>query len=194
MTVTVLAAGAFLACSVSPAAQNALAATSMVQAEDVPALRLEVSLSARELYVFMAGEIVDAYPVAVGQPGHRTPTGTWEVFRIDWNPDWTPPDSPWAEEREYKPPGHPANPMGRVRMVFNPPYTVHGTEEYDSLGRAASHGSIRMGNDDIIELAPLVMKHGGEPRAEAWVEEVLAQQTEMRRIHLPEPVRIDVIP
>jgi lipoprotein-anchoring transpeptidase ErfK/SrfK len=144
MTVTVLAAGAFLACSVSPAAQNALAATSMVQAEDVPALRLEVSLSARELYVFMAGEIVDAYPVAVGQPGHRTPTGTWEVFRIDWNPDWTPPDSPWAEEREYKPPGHPANPMGRVRMVFNPPYTVHGTEEYDSLGRAASHGSISL--------------------------------------------------
>lgn len=157
-------------------------------------MRLEISLSARELYVFMNGEIVDEYPVAVGQPGHETPTGTWEVFRIDWNPDWTPPDSEWAADREYKPPGHPDNPMGRVRMVFNPPYTVHGTDVYDSLGQAASHGSIRMGNEDIIELAPRVMYYGGEPRTEEWVEAALDHSEEMVEIHLPDPVRIDIIP
>lgn len=156
-------------------------------------IRLEISLSARELYVFEDGEIVDEHPVAVGQPGHETPTGAWVIYRVDWNPDWTPPDSPWAEDREPKPPGHPDNPMGRVRMVFDPPYTVHGTDILESLGHAASRGSVRMGNEDIIRLAPRVMEAGGEPRPEDWVQATLDKPTEMVQVYLPNPVRIDII-
>jgi hypothetical protein len=38
-------------------------------------------------------------------------------------------------------------------------YGIHGTTKPDSIGRAASHGCIRMQNKDVIELYELV-KHG----------------------------------
>jgi lipoprotein-anchoring transpeptidase ErfK/SrfK len=151
-------------------------------------MRLEISLGARELYEYLDDELVRTYPVAVGQPGHETPTGSWGIHQVDWNPDWTPPDSEWAESADYTPPGHPDNPMGRVRLIYRAPYSIHGTEELESLGRAASRGSVRMANDDIIELARRVMEHGGVARPEVWFEDVLADPTEMREVPLPNPV------
>jgi lipoprotein-anchoring transpeptidase ErfK/SrfK len=140
----------------------------------VQSMRIEVNIGARELYEYHDGERVSSYPVAVGQPEYPTPTGEWGIHRVDWNPDWTPPDSDWAEGRDYTPPGHPDNPMGRVRMVYRAPYSIHGTEVLESLGQAASHGSIRMANDDIMELARRVMHAGGAPRSEEWFQEVIA--------------------
>jgi lipoprotein-anchoring transpeptidase ErfK/SrfK len=151
-------------------------------------VRLVISLSERELYEYIEGERVHTYPVAVGQPGHETPTGEWGIHQVDWNPDFTPTDSDWAEDLDYMPPGHPDNPMGRVRMIYRAPYSIHGTEALESLGRAASHGSVRMANDDIIELARRVMEHGGEPRSEEWFQAVLDDPTEMHEILLPDHV------
>ncbi len=152
------------------------------------AMRLEISLSERELYEYVGDELVNTYPVAVGQPGHETPTGQWGIHQVDWNPDWIPPDSDWAEGEEYRPPGHPENPMGRVRMIYRPPYSIHGTDDLESLGRAASHGSLRMANDDIMDLARRVMEHGGASRSEEWFQEVKADPTDMREVLLPNPV------
>jgi hypothetical protein len=153
-------------------------------------LRLEVSLGDRELRVFRAGEEIRRYDIAVGQPDHPTPTGDFTIHQVDWNPDWTPPDSEWAEDREHKAPGQEGNPMGRVRLVYRAPYTIHGTEDLESLGGAESHGSIRMANEDIIEHATLVMEAGGETRSDAWYEEVLANPTEMVSVELANPVRL----
>jgi hypothetical protein len=80
--------------------------------------------------------------------------------------------------------------MGRVRMVYRAPYSIHGTEVLESLGQAASHGSIRMANDDIMELARRVMDAGGAPRSEEWFQEVIADPTEMRQVSLADPVPI----
>jgi lipoprotein-anchoring transpeptidase ErfK/SrfK len=155
-------------------------------------LRIEVSRAERELYVIVNGEVVETHPVAVGQPEWPTPTGEWGIHVIDWNPDWTPPDSEWAEGREYKAPGEPGNPMGRARLAFNPPYTIHGTEAMESLGTAASHGSIRVANDVAIRLGKMIMEYGGAPRDEVWVERVLEDPTTMRSVSIPEPVPIRV--
>jgi lipoprotein-anchoring transpeptidase ErfK/SrfK len=152
------------------------------------ALRLELSQEERELYVFVDEEIVDIYPVAIGQPTHSTPTGSFTIHQVDWNPDWTPPDSDWAEGEDYHAPGEEGNPMGRVRMIYRAPYSIHGTEDLDSLGEAESHGSIRMSNEDIKELARLVMKAGGEERTEDWFERVIGEPTEMVEVRLPDPV------
>jgi lipoprotein-anchoring transpeptidase ErfK/SrfK len=151
-------------------------------------LRLEVRIGERVLDVHRHGEQIRRYDIAVGQPEHPTPTGEFEIHQIDWNPDWTPPDSDWADDRDYKSPGEDGNPMGRVRLIYQAPYSIHGTTDLASLGGAESHGSIRMANEDIIELATLVMEAGGEVRSEAWYEEVLANPTVMVTIHLSNPV------
>jgi lipoprotein-anchoring transpeptidase ErfK/SrfK len=155
-------------------------------------LRLEIDQNARELYLYEAGERTRTYPVAIGQPTHPTPVGEFTIHQIDWNPDWTPPDSEWAEGESYTPPGHPDNPMGRVRMIYRRPYSIHGTEALQSLGRAASHGSVRMANDDIIVLARLVMEAGGVQRSDAWYDEVVGNPRRMYEVELPNPVPLRI--
>jgi len=155
-------------------------------------LVFEVDRSERRLYVVRGERIIRAHDVAVGQPDHPTPVGSWEIFQLDINPDWTPPDSEWAEDREYKPPGHPDNPMGRARLIFSPPYTIHGTDAYESLGRAASHGSIRVGNDVVLELAELVLREGRAWQSRQWFESMTGQPDRMFSIRLEDPVPIRV--
>ncbi len=153
-------------------------------------LYLVVSISERVVRVFRGDEQIRSYPVAVGDDQHPTPTGEFTIHQIDFNPDWTPPDSEWAEDREYKEPGHPDNPMGRVRMIYQRPYSLHGTDALQSLGRAESHGSIRVANEDIKELAKLLMEAGGEARPDSWYEEVFANPTEMVEVRLSNPVKL----
>lgn len=153
-------------------------------------LRLVISRSERELYIYVGDERVRTLPVAIGQPGHATPTGEWGVHQVDWNPDWTPPDSEWAEDSDYKAPGAEGNPMGRARLIFNAPYSIHGTDALDSLGERASHGSVRVSNDHVLDLARLVQEHGGAGRSEEWYRIAVASPTEMFEVSLPDPVTI----
>jgi lipoprotein-anchoring transpeptidase ErfK/SrfK len=171
----------------APTSAAALPIRPMTGAAD-NSLRLVVSIGDRELYVYRGDERIRRYDIAVGQPDHPTPTGEFTIHQVDWNPDWTPPESEWAEDREPKAPGEEGNPMGRVRLTYQAPYTIHGTTDLESLGGAESHGSIRMANDDVIELATLVMEAGGEARSESWYDEVLANRTEMVSVTLSDPV------
>jgi len=158
------------------------------------ALRLVVDRSERALYVHRGAEVVRTHPVAIGKPEHQTPSGSWRIYKIDLNPEWIPPDSDWARDRERKAPGDPNNPMGRARLIFDPPYSIHGTEALDSLGSAASHGSIRVANPVVVELARLLLQAGGGWEGEAWFQERLNQRTEMTEITLDRPVEIEVRP
>jgi lipoprotein-anchoring transpeptidase ErfK/SrfK len=174
---------------------GALAALLMVvgsvEAGAAQSLRLVADLDDRTLHVYEDGRRTDSYPISVGQAGHRTPTGEFRIHRIDWNPDWTPPDSEWAEDAEYKAPGEEGNPMGRVRMVYRAPYSIHGTEDLASLGEAESHGSVRMANEDIIALARRVMAAGGVERSASWFDDVLADPETMVEVELPDPVELE---
>jgi lipoprotein-anchoring transpeptidase ErfK/SrfK len=162
------------------------------RATETPGLHLEVSLSKRRLYEFDGGELVRSFRVAVGKPGHETPTGRFTIAQIDWNPDWTPPDEDWTADEPYRPPGHAANPMGRVRIQFDPPYTIHGTDALDSLGRAASHGSIRMKNEEAMDLARRLMERAGVDKSDGWFERIVAEPTRMEEVVLPRPVLLHV--
>ena len=130
-----------------------------------PPTRLEVSLSGRELDVIANGEVVRTYSIAVGTPKHPTPTGSFRTGQIVWNPSWKPPDVAWARNQKYQPPGAPANPMQGVKIYFQAPdYFIHGTNDPDSIGEAASHGCIRMAVDDATWLARWIDRHGGGVR------------------------------
>ena len=161
------------------------------QVEPAPArahaLGVVVDLSERRLDVRIDGELHASYEVAVGRPGHRTPTGTHRLSRVIWNPSWVPPEREWARDAEPKGPGEPGNPMGRVKIFFDDLLYIHGTEATESLGEPASHGCIRMRNRDAIALARLVMEHGGAAKSEGWVDETLANATRTREVQVPEP-------
>lgn len=162
-------------------------------AEEVAAIRLEVSVSERQLRVFEGDEVVRSYPVAVGKAKYPTPRGRFAIRRMIWNPRWVPPDSEWAKDETAKEPGDPENPMGKVKIFFREPdYYIHGTDAEESLGRAASHGCVRMANSDAVELARLVMEHGGENRPPSWFKRIInfVRSTQEVRLSQPVPLRI----
>jgi lipoprotein-anchoring transpeptidase ErfK/SrfK len=154
---------------------------------------LSVDLSQRRLYVMRDGEEVDSYPVAVGRPKYPTPTGSFRIGHIVWNPHWIPPDSRWARKRRPREAGDPRNPMGRVKMFFREPdLYIHGTREVDSLGEAESHGCIRMRNGTAVDIARLVMAHGGSPRDPSWFRRVMDRVTDTRSVYLSDPVLVEI--
>lgn len=163
-------------------------ATAMAQS----GLHLLLDRSERTVYVKRGNTTIRTYDVAVGKPGHETPLGSWRFNQVDVNPDWTPPDSEWSEDASYTPPGHPDNPMGRVRMIFNRPYTIHGTDALHSIDKAASHGSVRMANQNAIELAELLLKEGRSWQGQGWYQNMLNNRTEMYEIPLQQPIPITI--
>ena len=155
-------------------------------------LRLEVDLDDRELAAYVDGEEIERFPVAIGTEKYPTPTGDFTIRKVIWNPSWRPPDSKWARGKTAKPPGHPENPMKRVKMFFREPdYYIHGTGDEDSLGKAESHGCIRMAPDDVTRLAQLVMEHGGKPMPEPWYRRILRGKS-TKVVYLEEPVAVEI--
>jgi lipoprotein-anchoring transpeptidase ErfK/SrfK len=164
------------------------------EANEAGPLRLEVSLSGRELRVIQGSEVLETYPVAVGKSGHSTPQGQFSIRRLVWNPRWVPPRAEWARGKTPKEPGDPNNPMGRVKLFFaEPDYYIHGTIDEQSLGEAASHGCVRMANEDVVELARLVMEHGGEPRPPSWFQRVVNYVRSTKEVRLSNPVSVTVV-
>jgi murein L,D-transpeptidase YcbB/YkuD len=135
---------------------TALSVPARVAGQNEPPLsaftKLVVNVPAARLDVWHEGEIVRSYPVAVGARGFPTPFGEFELREITWNPWWVPPASDWARDEKATPPGA-RNPMGRVKLQFSDYYYLHGTADTRSIGRAASHGCVRMRNEDALELA-----------------------------------------
>lgn len=189
------ALGALLAAGVPAAApaQRQLSSAPVAAARPLAStLRLEADLAERTLYVWAGDSLLHLFPVAVGKPGHATPTGSFTIDRVIWNPGWVPPDAKWARGKRARGPEDADNPMQAVKIFFREPdYFIHGTNRPETVGSAASHGCLRMRPEDAAELARLVMTHGGEPRDAAWVEETLRAK-ETRTVRLPMRVAMRV--
>lgn len=141
---------------------------------------------------FVDGVEVERFPVAIGTEKYPTPIGDFEIRKVIWNPSWKPPDSKWARGKSAKPPGHPENPMKLVKMFFKEPdYYIHGTGDEDSLGKAESHGCIRMAPEDVTRLAQLVMEHGGKPMPEPWYKRILHRKS-TKVVYLEDPVPVAI--
>ena len=93
------------------------------------------------------------YTVAVGMEGLETPEGLYHIQEKEENPVWRVPESSWAGSLagETIPPG-PENPIKARWMGIFEGAGIHGTEETESLGSAASHGCVRMAIPDVEEL------------------------------------------
>jgi lipoprotein-anchoring transpeptidase ErfK/SrfK len=102
-------------------------------------------------------KLAKTYTVAVGQEGLETPAGLYHIQEKQENPSWHVPNSAWAGSLagQVIPPG-PADPIKARWMGIFEGAGIHGTEEVESLGSAASHGCVRMSIPDVIELYPQV--------------------------------------
>ncbi|HEY3612256.1 MAG TPA: L,D-transpeptidase family protein [Gaiellales bacterium] len=118
--------------------------------------RIVVHLSRFRVDLFRDGTSIFHAPIAIGMPGHATPTGTYEIIAKIKDPTWVPPNSPWAAGLEPIPPGV-NNPLGsRWIGTSAPNIGFHATPADASVGHAASHGCMRMHKADVERLFDLV--------------------------------------
>ena len=154
-------------------------------------LALRLNVPAYRLDVVEDGVRTHTYRVAVGTPDHPTPLGDFWVRRIVWNPWWVPPPFEWAENERVTPPG-PSNPTGRVKIMFGRYLFMHGTPAESTLGRAASHGCVRMANADAIELARLLQETGSPGVASQEIDSLVANPKMTRAYALERPIPFSI--
>ena len=144
------------------------ASTEIFAAEDAPTRRLIVNIAARKIVLVEDGKVVKTYPVAVGKHSTPSPSGSFHIASHVANPTY-------SHDGKVVKPG-PSNPVGTRWMGLGfKGYGIHGTNHPESIGHAASHGCIRMRNQDVEELFELV-RVGDEVELIAD-EPVLAQAT-----------------
>jgi lipoprotein-anchoring transpeptidase ErfK/SrfK len=149
-------------------------------------LTIAASTEKKILVVRIGGIEVRHYSTAVGSKKHPTPMGRFVVRHIVWNPAWVPPDAGWAKGKKPAAPGDPKNPMRAVKIFFQEPdYYIHGTNDEESIGYAASHGCIRMAETDAVDLAKYLMEHTGAHHDDAWYTDVQnsAKSTDVQLPH-----------
>jgi lipoprotein-anchoring transpeptidase ErfK/SrfK len=104
-----------------------------------------VSIPERKLVLMEDGAVKKVYPVAVGKVSTPSPAGRFTINARVSNPTY-------SHRGKVVGPG-PRNPVGSRWMGLSVKgYGIHGTNEPDSIGKAASHGCIRMGKADLEEL------------------------------------------
>lgn len=125
-----------------------------------------IDTRARQLFFAMPDGQLRRYGIAVGREG-AVWHGSAVVGRMAKWPTWFPTENIRRESRRKGRPlkariaGGPGNPLG-ARAIYlhigdrDSMYRIHGTTEPRSIGRYASHGCIRMINEDVIELYSMV--------------------------------------
>lgn len=123
-----------------------------------PDVNIVVNIPATTLFLYENGEQRIRSKVAVGTGIYPTPESKMSISHVVWNPWWIPPPSDWAKDEKKTPPG-PGNPLGLVKLPMARGYMFHGTNSRSSVGRAASHGCMRMYNQDAAALAWYLQSH-----------------------------------
>src|ERR1700676_4319064 len=109
-----------------------------------PTRRLIVSIPDRKIVLTEDGHVLKIYPIAVGKQSTPSPNGNFRIVSRVVKPTWFKPSKTVR-------PG-PANPLGTRWMGLGyKGYGIHGTNMPNSIGKAASHGCIRMRNHDVEE-------------------------------------------
>ena len=94
---------------------------------------IDISLGNRTLNLYRDGMLQKTYPIAIGRMLSGTPVGNYIILNKAPNP---------------------GGPFGTMWMSLSKEhYGIHGTNDPSSIGKAVSHGCVRMQNKDVEELA-----------------------------------------
>jgi L,D-transpeptidase ErfK/SrfK len=116
---------------------------------------LLINVPEMRLYDFRERGSIEIYAVAVGDPEDPSPIGDFRVGAKRIDPTWNVPESILAEKPHLPPsvPPGPDNPLGdRWMTVGNTTYGIHGTNNPWSIGRMATHGCLRLYEDEMRRL------------------------------------------
>lgn len=97
---------------------------------------IQISIGKRRLALYNNGKLVKIYPIAVGKMLTHTPAGEYMIVNRQMNP---------------------GGPFGVMWLSLSKQgYGIHGTNDPSSIGKAVSHGCVRMYNRDVLQLAEMV--------------------------------------
>ena len=134
-----------------------------VSAGDIQGQSIVIDKSEGVLKVMGEGDrIVAQFPVTMGSSHDPLPLGTWKATTYAYLPPFHyQPDLFWdakdktADDKMLKP--GPNGPVGVAWLdLTKEHYGIHGTPEPSTIGRAESHGCIRMTNWDVLRLSQML--------------------------------------
>ena len=107
-------------------------------------IRAEIDLSEQRFYLFVDGRLTNSWPTSTARSGYRTPVGRFHPIRLErsWH----------SRKYEWAPMPH--------SVFFLGGYAIHGTTEISRLGRAVSHGCIRLHPSSAARFFNLVRQVG----------------------------------
>jgi lipoprotein-anchoring transpeptidase ErfK/SrfK len=106
---------------------------------------LRIDAWSQRMTVFVDGQPRYMWNVSTGAPGYTTPPGTYTPNRMKlehYSKEWD--DAPMPYSIFFTDRGH----------------AIHGTPHRGSLGRAVSHGCVRLAEENAAFLFALVEEHG----------------------------------
>jgi L,D-transpeptidase ErfK/SrfK len=115
---------------------------------------LVINVPEMRLYDFTS-EPMTVYAAAIGDEADQSLHGEYKIGAKRKDPAWYVPASIKAERPDLPavvPPG-PDNPLGsRWMTIGSTSYGIHGTNKQWSIGRMATHGCVRLYDDEIKKL------------------------------------------
>lgn len=137
--------------------------TSLGVGSEQPKLdRIVVSKAGKTLKGYQGDKLVALFTVSSGSSEFPLPLGNWKIKGEAYNPPFAydpkvlKGDKNAKGEEHQLPPG-PNGPVGVVWIDLSKEhYGIHGTPDPETIGRAQSHGCVRLTNWDAARLAQMV--------------------------------------
>jgi lipoprotein-anchoring transpeptidase ErfK/SrfK len=123
--------------------------------------RVFVDTKERFLLIYEDKQLVAEFPITPGSSTLPAPLGLWKILGIATLPVFRHDEGVLnhgvkSDQFFNLPPG-PNNPVGILWIGLNKPHVgVHGTNNPETIGRAASHGCIRTANWDAARVKELI--------------------------------------
>ena len=108
------------------------------------------------------GQVIAQFPVTMGSSHDPLPFGIWKATTYAYLPPFHyQPDLFWdAKDKTADDKRLPPGPNGPVGLAWldltKEHYGIHGTPTPETIGRAESHGCIRMSNWDVLRLSRML--------------------------------------
>lgn len=120
---------------------------------------LIINLPEFRIYHFEQGKLKETYDIAIGKSSWETPVGKFQVANKKIDPAWNVPPGMSSKlniEERIVPPG-PDNPLGKYWIGLSIPHIgIHSTNQPHTIGKAKSHGCMRMQTDEAEKLFGLL--------------------------------------
>jgi lipoprotein-anchoring transpeptidase ErfK/SrfK len=123
--------------------------------------KIYIDTKERFLLIYEDKQLVAEFPITPGSSTLPAPMGLWKILGIATLPVFRHDEgvlNHGVKSTEFfnLPPG-PNNPVGVLWIGLNKPHVgVHGTNNPETIGRAASHGCIRTANWDAARVKDMV--------------------------------------